>query len=190
MPTTRYMVTAEEVRDVLADSAYRDGMNRNEYGPEVFSPLQIAVKILGHNPAAGRQGAAYGGKSAEGWMNEHLSMTHLKKVLAELETAGVIVKFSAPTYHSTPAEIEQARLVRFGYRTKTGYTLATFAEETVAKKEAEARDRRRNGLRRRAQEQILSNHQAEVEEAYLALCKAARLNPALETATPEWGAIR
>lgn len=173
----KYMVTAEEVAAVLANPRHKSAVDDR---PEVVSTYDIAKEILGKDPAAGKDSARYGGKTPEGWMNEHLSMPHLKRVLAAMEEVGVITKFVATTYYSGPEDKARERLVRFSYRTKSGWVLTEDLKQSVATQDAKRRNAERTVLKVMAEKRVLEDHAEEVQDLYTQLCEQKNLDPTHE----------
>ena len=177
-------ITTDLVAAVLADAETEQDITRNrsgyEWRPAALSPLTIGEKLLGFDPSRGKHGAAYGGKSPDGWMNEHLSMTKLRAALRQLTEDGVIVQVSDCSHPRTAEERLVARAVRFPYRARTGYVHASHYRRAVAAVEEAERDKTRAGQRKLAERQVLARHQDEVDAAYQALCAQAGLDPELE----------
>lgn len=176
----RIVPTPEQVLTVLADNQYRYKTDAVAATPLSLSMVSIAKKILGFDPTQGKQAATYGGKSAEGWIDEHLSVRALKRVLTDLEGQGSIVKINGPTYRSSPEEKARAQLVRFEYRSRSGYVLTDSINQASARRNAQTRNHARRKLLKQAQATVLQAHANEVDSTYLRLCREANLNPAQE----------
>lgn len=153
----RAEISYDQVRDLIADG---DEWATLDNKPSAVSLFTIAQRILGFDPSAGKDNAAYGGKTKEGWYGEHISMTALRKVIAQLEEDGVIKAVKASGAYERGGE---ERFVQFPYRTKSGYVLADDYEASVARYNDKAREVQIQRLRQEAYKTVAERHADELE---------------------------
>lgn len=166
--------TAEAVRDVIADSQQGPLVDK----PSVVGLYRIVFRLLGFDPLSGKNtDTRYGGRSKDSWINEHLSMSTLRKVLDCLVETGEVVKVSEPSRFTTsPAEARVRRAVCFPYQVRTGYLLADTYAAALDRADSEKRDQQRARLLVAAKDELAGRHADELSEIYARLCGDAGLS--------------
>lgn len=181
-----HRATREEVRDAIADLEV-EGLRDATAQPSVVGIYSIVRRLLGFDPLTAKNtDTNFGGRSKDSWVNEHLSMTVLRRVLDEMLDAGEIVKLTDPgRWSSTVEERRLSRAVRFGYGLKVGYLLAETYEAALDRADAGTRNNRRAELLAKAKEELARRHETELSEIYAKLCNDADLDPERENTALE-----
>lgn len=174
--------TAEEVRDVIADGEHR--WSRSSKPTEdlyVVGKWDIVEAILGDDPSRQLYRGSGFGPSRESYINPHLSMSALVKVLDQMVEDGVLTKLNEPTYR-THNKTEAQRLTRavMFHRAKAGWVLTASLDEAYARADARQRDQQRRKLRKAAEQEIITKFAKQVDAAYRRLCNGDGLDPAYE----------
>jgi hypothetical protein len=171
-PATPRRATALEVQEALAlldasDAGYSPI-------PRAVTVLEICRQILGFDPSVGKQAAAFGGKTADGWYGEFISVGRVRTTLKELIEAGVVTEVVGKNDRAVRTPFRGSPKGRY-------YLLAARYEESVAACNAELRDRQRKALRVAVERDFLAAHAAEIQAGYESRCADEGISPTLET---------
>lgn len=167
----RVTATFEQIVDILTD-----GKNTEIYGrrPLAMSDRMIALKVLGFDPTRGQKtDTNYGGHTPDSYFNKFIYMSKLRRELGAMEIEGVLTKVTEGNYYSDAKTKRIARLVRFPYRSKSGYVLTADLHESARIADAEKRNTQRDKLIETAKSTVAEKYAAEVQAVYEAQCAAA-----------------
>jgi hypothetical protein len=183
--TDRIQLTAERVLGAVRVLSARDGGK-----PSAVNLYDIVTQLLGFNPLTGKDTdtryRSKGAKSKDAWINEHLSMAHLRKLLDELIEQQELVKVTDPSRFDKSAAAQRLRrAVTFPFRIQTGYVPADAYHAALTTGDAAGRDDRRRVLLGNAKEELAKLHEAELQAIYRRLCEAEGLAAARETPDPD-----
>lgn len=180
-PSEIHRATREEVHDAIADlESERVGSGQ----PTVAGLYSIVTRLLGFDPLRSKNtDTNYGGRSKDAWVNDHLSMSALRKVLDEMLDAGEIVKLNDPgRWPSTSEDKRLLRAVCFPYGLRAGYLLAETYETALDRADSDKRNARRDEILAEAKEELARLHAEELAEIYARLCTQVGLDPEREHA--------
>lgn len=177
--------TENEVRDIVADKQHKyTRIDSDDLYP--VDKWTIVEGILGTDPSSGNYRGGLDAKTRESYVNPHLSMSALVKLLDRMVDEGVLTKVNKPTYRtrSDPWMQKVGRAVRFWGAT-AGWVLTESFDASLAKADARKRDQDRRKLRKAAEKQIIEKYAKQVDTAYRKLCADAGLDPEIEQPDPD-----
>lgn len=190
--TERLVPTPEAVRDAVAD---HNNDNHGGKQPRVADFYSIVTRLLGFDPLRGKNTDTkhHGGtkRDADGnltvapkdtWVNEHLSVAALRRILDALVEDGTLTKVAyGPRYPTTAAEdkklIAAAAPVHFPFGIRAGWVLTDLYEASRDALDAERRNRLRDKLRTEAMQELAAKFPSEFEAIYNRLCEAKDITP-------------
>jgi hypothetical protein len=177
-----YQVTAEEVHDVVRDRqhySYRILHTNDMYPVDRWT---IAETILGFDPiGSNNTNTQFGGKSKSAWVNPHLSVGTLDRVLNQLVEDGVLVKVHKPDWRQRTDKAAQrlAAAVKFHHRI-AGYVTKEALDESYDRLDANIRNSKRAKLMKQARDQIADKYAKQVQAVYAKMCADDGLDPVVE----------
>lgn len=190
----RLIPTAGAVTDAVAALNEKLGPGGR---PNVAEFYHIVEKLLGFDPSYGKDtDTSQRGTqrdddgnlvvaTRDGWINEHLSVTALRRVLDALVADGTLIKLTRPPRFAHSREEEQlkeaAEPVSFPWGVRSGWVLATAYGAGSAAVEAEKRNQLRDNARKLAEKHIIEKYADEVQAVYIEMCRDAGLDPERET---------
>lgn len=162
-------VTYDEVSDAVADAFIKENKIAvaGGYRPHVLSLDSIFVQLIGHDPTIGQQtDIRYnGGRSKASRYGDHLSVSSVNTILAQLVEDGVIVKVKENNYNDerNGTGDANAKFVTFGYRNKSGYVLTEALEDSKKKISDAENEKVIEKLRTQARATVADRYADEVE---------------------------
>jgi hypothetical protein len=151
--------TAEELRDMIADKAARNREDGRQV--QAVTIMHMVETLIGFDPSVGAPAANFGGKSPDGWVNQFVSLAALKRKLAELVDADILV---AVRYGTRANPTNDSRYVGFPFHASIGWVLRTDYEEGKAAYQQKAAEGNMEKLRQQARAVVADRHEAEVEQ--------------------------
>lgn len=154
----RHEPTAVELRDIIADAECSPLLGK----PRAHSIAEVVTGILGFDPGSHAGGSGYAVRTKEAARNEFISMTYLKRLLAQMVDDDILVAVKGGgggTFRQTQDQKYIAGIGGGG----TGWVTRRNYDESVAQREAEAADLRISVLREEARGIVADRHQDEVE---------------------------
>ncbi|MFE6966982.1 hypothetical protein ACFVAJ_17860 [Agromyces sp. NPDC057679] len=148
-------VTAEEIRDIIADLEAEGGSALNPVGI-----ADICKYVIGFDPVYGRTNRGGGGRSAGAWMREHFAVSKAEKAIAELVDDGVIMKVSQPS--SREEKAAEVGIVSY-WRRRAGWVTVAAYDERTQQRADERRAAKIEKLRVEAQQIVAARYPDEVE---------------------------
>lgn len=152
-------VAADELRDIIADLSFdrsAEHAGRNG-GPIAVGFRDIARAVLGFEADMHGTTPDFGGKSPEGYIGQFLAVSPAKRVLGEMVDAGEL-----RAVNDKRDSIDH-RYVKFQYRTKSGWVLASQYADSKSRVDAYADAQKLEKLRAKARQTVADRHADEVE---------------------------
>ena len=159
----KYDPNPDELRDIIAGLGAQRFSSHADSRAELVDMADIITAVVGYDPSIGLTGGEFGGRSRDGWWNEHVFMSRIRRNLDAMVAVGTLVEYRSHSATRAEQKFVRRTTTRRGWMTSEAYGAAR--EAINAQRDQNQID----ALREEARGMVADAHTDEVEARFQAL---------------------